>query len=143
MASWCHAGQPSPPRAGGTWLETAIMAEANSDVDSASVPGQPSRTHQMIRILGAALVGVVLPIVVLYLLLKDLGSRTMVIKLLAGVVGSKLGDTRRMLYLAPTVGVAARLGTITAYHWSWVVLLTVVAVITGSEMRFGWLPSLL
>jgi hypothetical protein len=28
-----------------------------------------------------------------------------------------------MLYLAPAVGVAAGLGAITAYHWSWVVLL--------------------
>ena len=34
-------------------------------------------------------------------------------------------------------------GVITAYHWSWVVLLAVVAVIAGAGMRFGWLPSLL
>src|SRR5262249_23730168 len=71
----------------------------------------------------AGLVGVVLPVVVLYLLLGDLGSRAVVIGLVAGVVGSKLGGTRRMLYLAPAVGVVAGLGAISAYHWSWVVLL--------------------
>src|SRR5262245_16332960 len=133
--------RPSPLRAGGTWLGTAIMAEANSDVGSAGVPGQPSRTRRMIHILGAGLVGVVLPVVVLYLLLGDLGSRAVVIGLVAGVVGSKLGGTRRMLYLAPAVGVVAGLGAISAYHWSWVVLLAVVAVVAGAGMRFGWLPA--
>ena len=48
-----------------------------------------------------------------------------------------------MLYLAPAVGVAGGLGAITAYHWSWVVLLAVLGVIAGAGMRFGWLPSLL
>ena len=79
----------------------------------------------MIHILGAALVGVVLPVVLLYVFLGDLGSRAMVIGLLLGVIGSKLGGTRRMLYLAPAVGIAAGLGAITAYDWSWVVLLAV------------------
>ena len=97
----------------------------------------------MIHILAAALVAVVLPVVVLHLLLGDLGSRAMVIGLLLGVLGSKLGGTRRMLYLAPAVGVAAGLASITAYHWSWVVLLAVVGVIAGAGMRFGWFPPLL
>jgi Fusaric acid resistance protein-like len=119
------------------------MTEANSDVDSAGVPGQPSRARRMILILGAALVGVVLPVVLLYVFLGNLGSRAMVIGLLAGVLGSKLGGTRRMLYLAPAVGVAGGIGAITAYHWSWVVLLAVVGVIAGAGMLFGWLPSLL
>ena len=119
------------------------MTEATGAVDPAAVPGKPSRARRMIHILGAALVGVVLPVVVLYLLLGELGSRAMLIGLLVGVVGSKIGGTRRMLYLAPAVGIAAGLGAITAYHWSWVVLLAVVAVIAGAGMRFGWLPSLL
>ena len=97
----------------------------------------------MIHILGAALVAAVLPVVLLYVFLGTLGSRAMVIGLLVGVLGSKLGGTRRMLYLAPAVGVVGGLGAITAYHWSWVVLLAVVAVIAGAGMRFGWLPSLL
>lgn len=143
MASWSHAGAAVSAPGGRRWFGTAIMTEAKSDVDSAGVPSQPSRTRRMIHILGAALVGVVLPVVVLYLLLGNLGSRAMVIGLMVGVVGSKLGGTRRMLYLAPAVGVVGGLGAITAYHWSWVVLLAVVAVIAGAGMRFGWLPSLL
>jgi Fusaric acid resistance protein-like len=119
------------------------MTEAKSDVDSAGVPSQPSRTRRMILILGAALVGVVLPVVLLYVFLGTLGSRAMVIGLLVGVLGSKLGGTRRMLYLAPAVGIVSGLGAITAYHWSWVVLLAVVGVIAGGGMLFGWLPSLL
>ena len=143
MASWCHAGAAVSGLGGGGWLGTAIMTEAKSDVDSAGVPSQPSRTRRMIHILGAALVGVVLPVALLYEFLGDLGSRAMVIGLMVGVVGSKLGGTRRMLYLAPAVGIAGGLGAITAYHWSWVVLLAVVAIIAGAGMRFGWLPSLL
>ena len=124
----------------------ARKTEAAGDAGPAGVPGQPSRTQRMIHILGAALVAavlpVVLPVVLLYLLLGELGSVAVVIGLLLGVVGSKLG-TRRMLYLAPAVGVAGGLGAITAYHWSCVVLLAVVAVIAGAGMRFGWLPPLL
>jgi Fusaric acid resistance protein-like len=119
------------------------MTEARGDVDPAAVPGKPSRARRMIHILVATLVAVVLPVVLLYVFLGDLGSRAMVIGLVLGVVGSKLGGTRRMLYLAPAVGVAGGLAAITAYHWSWVVLLAVVGVIAGAGMRFGWLPSLL
>jgi len=119
------------------------MTEATGDVDPAAVPGKPPRARRMIHILGATLVAVVLPLVLLHVFLGDLGSRAMVIGLLLGVVGSKLGGTRRMLYLAPAVGVAGGLAAITAYHWSWVVLLAVVGVIAGAGMRFGWLPSLL
>ena len=35
------------------------------------------------------------------------------------------------------------MGAITAYDWSWVILLGVVGAIAGFGMRFGWLPSLL
>ena len=119
------------------------MTTAAGDVDATGVPGKPPGTRRMIHILGAALVAVVLPVVVLYLLLGKLGSTAVAMGLLVGVLGSKLGGTRRMLYLAPAVGVAGGLGAITAYHWSWVVLLTVVAVIAGAGMRFGWLPPLL
>ena len=121
----------------------AVKTEATGDVDPAAVPGKPSRARRMIHILGAALVAVVLPVVLMHALLGELGARAMVIGLLLGVIGSKLGGTRRMLYLAPAVGIAAGLGAITAYHWSWVVLLAVVGVIAGAGMRFGWLPSLL
>jgi hypothetical protein len=69
-----------------------VMTQATDDVDSAGVPDKPSRARRMIHILGAALVGVVLPVVVLYALLGDLGSRAMVIGLLLGVLGSKRGE---------------------------------------------------
>lgn len=117
--------------------------EAAGDAEPAAVAGKPSRSRRMIHILGAALVGVVLPVVLLHVFLGDLGSRAMVMGLLLGVIGSKLGGTRRMLYLAPAAGIVSGLGAITAYHWSWVVLLAVVGVIAGAGMRFGWLPSLL
>ena len=116
---------------------------AAGDADLASTPGKPSRGRRMIHILVAALVAVVLPVVLLYLLLGELGARAVVIGLLLGVLGSKVGGTRRMLYLAPAVGVVGGLGAITAYHWSWVVLLAVVAVIAGAGMLFGWPPLLM
>jgi hypothetical protein len=121
----------------------APKTDAAGDADLASTPGKPSRGRRMIHILVAALVAVVLPVVLLYLLLGELGARAVVIGLLLGVLGSKVGGTRRMLYLAPAVGVVGGLGAITAYHWSWVVLLAVVAVIAGAGMLFGWLPPLL
>ena len=72
-----------------------------------------------------------------------LGAAAMIVGLLVGVLGSKIGGTRRMLYLAPAVAVSAGLGAITAYDWSWVALLAVVGVIIGAGIRFGWLPPLL
>ena len=42
----------------------------------------------------------------------------MVIGLLPGVIGSKIGGTRRMLYLAPAVAITRGIGAITACHWS-------------------------
>ena len=116
------------------------MTPAAGDVGSAGVPGKPPGSRRMIHILGAALVAVVLPVVVLYLLLGKLGATAVAMGLLLGVLGSKLGGTRRMLYLAPAVGIAGGLGAISAYRWSWVVLLAAVAVIAGAGMRFGWLP---
>ena len=119
------------------------MSAATGDVGRAAVPGEPSRARRMIHVVAAAVVFVVLPVVLVYALLGDQNGRAMVIGLVLGVVGSKIGGTRRMLYLAPGVGIAAGAGAITAYHWSWVVLLAVVGAIAGAGMRFGWLPSLL
>ena len=49
-----------------------------------------------------------------------------------------------MLYLAPAIGVAAGLAAFSAYHWWWVALLAILAVIAGAGMRFGWqLPLLM
>jgi hypothetical protein len=88
-------------------------------------------------------VGGVLPVLILDALIGLLGVGAMILGLLIGALGSKMGGTRRMLYLAPAVGVAAGLGAITAYGWAWVALLATSGVITGIGIRFGWLPTLL
>jgi MFS family permease len=112
-------------------------------VDPAGVPAKPSGARRVVQILGAVLVVVVLPVGLMHALAGKLGSSATVLGLLLGVLGAKIGGTRRMLYLAPAVAVAAGLGAITAYDWSWVVLLAVVGVIIGAGIRFGWLPPLL
>ncbi len=112
-------------------------------VDPASVSEKPSGPRRVLQILGAVLVVVVLPVGLMHALAGKLGSSAMIVGLLWGVLGGKIGGTRRMLYIAPAVGVAAGLGAITAYDWSWVALLAVVGVIMGAGIRFGWMPPLL
>ena len=122
----------------------APKSAATGKADPAVVPGKPSRARRMIHILGAVLVAVVLPVVLIDALVGKFGADAMIIGLLIGVLGSKIGGTRRMLYVAPGVGVAAGLGAFTAYHWWWVALLAILAVIAGAGMRFGWhLPLLM
>ena len=104
---------------------------------------KPSGGRRVLQILGAVLVAVVLPVGLMEALAGKLGSSAMILGLLLGVLGGKIGGTRRMLYLTPAVAVAAGLGAITAYDWSWVALLAVVGVIIGAGIRFGWLPPLL
>jgi hypothetical protein len=76
-------------------------------------------------------------------LVGKFGGDATLMGLLVGVLGSMIGGSRRMLYLAPAVAVAAGLGSTTAYGWSWVAVLAILGLIAGSGMRFGWLPSLL
>lgn len=108
-----------------------------SAADTAGVSEKPSGARRVLQILGAVVVVVVLPVALMDALAGKLGSSAMVLGLLVAVVGAKLGGTRRMLYLAPAVAVAAGLGAITAYDWSWVALLAVVGVIeyTAKESR--------
>ena len=112
-------------------------------VGAAGRSEKPSGARRALHILAAALVVVVLPVGLMEALAGKLGAAAMIVGLLLGVLGSKIGGTRRMLYLAPAVAVSAGLGAITAYDWSWVALLAVVGVIVGAGIRFGWLPSLL
>jgi hypothetical protein len=97
----------------------------------------------VIHVVGALLVVVVLPVVLLDVLVAGFAANAMFLGLVYGAVGSMLGGTRRMVYLAPLVGVAAGFGALTAYDWWWVVVLTVSGVIAGAGMRWGWLPPLL
>ncbi len=48
-----------------------------------------------------------------------------------------------MLYLAPTIGLAAALGAFTAYDWWWVGLLAAAGVVAGAGIGFGWMLPLL
>ena len=111
--------------------------------DITDPPEKPSGALRVVQILGAVLVVVVLPVGLMHALAGKLGAAAMILGLLLGVLGAKIGGTRRMLYLAPAVAVAAGLGAITAYDWSWVALLAVVGIIIGGGMRFGWLAPLL
>jgi hypothetical protein len=105
---------------------------------------KPSGARRMVNILAAVLVGVVLPVVVVVgALVGHFGASAMFIGLVWGALGAKLGGTRRMPYLAPAIGVAAGLGSGTAYGWWWVALLAALGVIAGAGIGFGWLPPLL
>jgi hypothetical protein len=97
----------------------------------------------MIKILAAVLVGLVFPMLVVGALVGHFAASAMFIGLLWGGLGAKLGGTRRMMYLAPAVGLAAGLASGTAYGWWWVALLGTLGVVAGSGIGFGWFPPLL
>jgi Fusaric acid resistance protein-like len=114
-----------------------------SEVDVVGAPDEPSGARRLVNILGAVFVAVVLPVVVVGALVGHFAASAMFTGLLWGALGAKLGGTCRMLYLAPAVGLAAGLGSGTAYDWWWVGLLAVLGVVAGGGIRFGWLPPLL
>jgi hypothetical protein len=111
--------------------------------NTVAVNDKPSSARRVIHVIGAVLVVVVLPVVLMDVLVGGLGADAMFVGLIWGVVGGKVGGTRRMLYVAPLVGVAAGLGAVTAYDWWWVLVLAVSGVVAGAGMRWGWLPPLL
>jgi hypothetical protein len=121
----------------------APKSEATGRADAVDAPDEPSGARRMINIVGAVLVGVVLPVVVVGALVGHFAASAMFTGLVWGALGAKLGGTRRMLYLAPAVGLAAGLGAGTAYDWWWVALLTVLGVVAGGGIGFGWFPPLL
>ena len=111
--------------------------------DIEAAPNKPSKGRRAIHIAGAVIVVVILPIVLVDALVGKFAANTLFLGLLFGVVGSMVGGTRRMLYLAVPFGVAGGLGAFTAYGWWWVGLLAILGVIAGAGIGFGWLPSLL
>lgn len=113
-----------------------------ADVDTGGADKR-SGARRVMHILGAVLVAVVLPALLIGALVGSLGVWAMFIGLTLGVAGSKIGGTHRMLFVAPMIGVAAGLGAFTAYDWWWAALLASVGVIAGAGIRFGWLPALL
>jgi hypothetical protein len=119
-----------------------MMCAPMADVETRGA-AKPSGERRVMHILGAVLVAVVLPAGLIGALVGELGVSAMLVGLLLGASGSKIGGTRRMLYVAPLIGVAAGLGAYTAYDWWWVALLASVGVLAGAGIRFGWLPALL
>jgi hypothetical protein len=100
------------------------MAEAGRVVSGAAdTSANRSRARRVIQIVLAVLVAFVVPVVLLDAFVGEYAANAMVLGVLVGALGSKIGGTRRMLYLAPAIGLAAGLGAFTAYDWWWVGLL--------------------
>jgi hypothetical protein len=97
----------------------------------------------LLHLLGAVLVAVVLPTLLMGALVGSLGVSALLTGLTLGVAGAKIGGTHRMLFVAPMLGVAAALGAFTAYDWWWAALLASAGVIAGAGIRFGWFLPLL
>ena len=117
--------------------------ESPAPVDAGEVSDKPSGAHRLLHLLGALLVAVVLPAVLMGALVGRLGVSALFIGLTLGVVGSKIGGTHRMLFVAPMLGVAAGLGAFTAYDWWWAALLASAGVIAGAGIGFEWFAALL
>lgn len=111
--------------------------------DKEAAPNKPSGARRAIHIIAAVLVVVVLPVVLVDILVGKFAANALFLGLLFGVLGSMVGGTRRMVYLAVPFGVAGGLGAFTAYGWWWVGLLAILGVIAGAGIGFGWLPALL
>ena len=114
-----------------------VMTEAVGEVDPPAVPAKPFSARWIFHVVVAVLVAVVLPVVLVDVFVGKFGADAMLTGLLWGLLGSRLGGTRRMLYLTPAVGVAAGLGAFTAYHWWWVALLAILAAVAAAGMGFG------
>jgi len=111
--------------------------------DAAGAERKPSGVRRVLHIVGAVVVVLVLPALVIGAFVGELGVSAMFTGVLLGAVGAKLGGTHRMLYVAPALGVAGGLGAYTAYDWWWVALLAAAGVIAGAGIRFGWFAALL
>src|SRR4029079_4750352 len=98
---------------------------------------KPSGAHRLLHVLGAVLVGAVLPAGLVGALGGELGVSALFAGMLLGVAGSKIGGAHRMMYVAPLTGLAAGLGAYTAYDWWWVALLTTVGGLAGGGVLLG------
>jgi hypothetical protein len=87
------------------------MAEAGHvEGRAADASANRSRARRLIHIVLAVLVAFVAPVLLLDAVVGQYGADAMVLGVLVGALGSKIGGTRRMLYLAPAIGLAAGLG---------------------------------
>jgi Fusaric acid resistance protein-like len=120
--------------------------EAPTQTAGAAEPtgrNKPSGARRSMHVLGAVLVGVGLPALVVGLLIGEFAAYALLVGVLLGGVGAKLGGTHRMLVLTPAMGVVAGLGALTAYDWWWAALLASTGILTGAGIGFGWLAPLL
>ena len=78
--------------------------------DAAGAEHKPSGVRRVLHIVGAVVVVLVLPALVIGAFVGELGVSAMFTGVLLGAVGAKLGGTHRMLYVAPAIGVAGALG---------------------------------
>src|SRR5262245_16054302 len=95
----------------------ASKSQPPTDVAAAEVPPKPSGTRRLVHVLGAILIVLVLPALLMGVFIGTLGVWALINGLVIGVAGSKIGGTRRMLLVAPVLGVAAGLAAFTAYDW--------------------------
>ena len=114
-----------------------------SQASAGAAQERQTGARRAMHILGAVLVTVVLPALLIGALVGQLGVGALFVGLLLGVVGSKIGGARRMLLVAPMIGLAAGFGALTAYDWWWVGLLAIAGVLAGAGIGFGWFPALL
>ncbi len=88
--------------------------------DAAGAESKPSGVRRVLHIVGAVVVVLVLPALVIGAFVGELGVSAMFTGVVLGAVGAKLGGTHRMLYVAPALGVAggsARIPRMTGGGW--------------------------
>jgi hypothetical protein len=94
------------------------------------------------HVLAVVLVAVVLPALLMGALVGEFGAVAIFWGIVLRGVGAKLGGTRRMVVVAPVMGLAAGLGAFTAYDWWWVALLAAAAAVavlgSGSGGSVPW-----
>ena len=76
--------------------------------DAAGAEHKPSGVRRVLHNVGAVVVVLVLPALVIGAFVGDLGVSAMLTGVLLGAVGAKLGGTHRRLYVAPALGVPVR-----------------------------------
>ncbi len=76
--------------------------------DAAGAERKPSGVRRVLHIVGAVVVVLVLPALVIGAFVGELGVSAMFTGVLLGAVGAKLGGTRRMSYVAPAIGSGGR-----------------------------------
>src|SRR5262249_34665167 len=130
------------PRPGEGWCAVR-ESESVAPQPEESSDETPAPSGRLLHILGAVVVGVVLPALLVGALVGELGVSALFIGVVWGVAGAKLGGTRRLTYLTPAIGVIAGLAAYTAYDWWWVALLAATGVVAGAGYRVGWFGALL